>query len=97
MLAVVMENTMANDKAPPSPREIDPRLFVGEHEIAEVTGMSVAWLRKDRRTLRLVPFMRIGDRIRYDLAHVRQALLALEQGGPKKPAKVRRPQGRDDG
>ncbi|MCX7144185.1 MAG: hypothetical protein NT123_24745, partial [Proteobacteria bacterium] len=44
-------------------------------------GMSVFFLRKDRRTKRLIPFYRLGDRILYDLDRVRVALLNLEEGG----------------
>ena len=58
-----------------------PLLAVDEYAIAESIGMSVPWLRKDRRTKRLVPFYRIGKSIRYDLARVRAALANLEEGG----------------
>jgi hypothetical protein len=58
-----------------------PRIAVGEGEAARAIGMSVFFLRKDRRTKRLIPFYRIGDRILYDLNRVRMALLTLEEGG----------------
>jgi hypothetical protein len=57
------------------------RIAVGEGEAAQAIGMSVFFLRKDRRTKRLIPFYRIGDRILYDLDRVRIALLMLEEGG----------------
>ncbi len=57
------------------------RLAVDEHEAAKAVGMSVGFLRTDRRTKRLIPFYRVGDRILYDLDRVRMALLALGEGG----------------
>ena len=57
------------------------RIVVCETEAARAIGMSVHFLRKDRRGKRLIPFYRIGDRVLYDLERVRQALLALEEGG----------------
>ena len=57
------------------------RIAVGEGEAAHAIGMSVFFLRKDRRTKRLIPFYRIGDRVLYDLDRVRMALLMLEEGG----------------
>ncbi len=63
-----------------SPRQ--RAIAVDEHACAEAIGMSVAWLRKDRRTARLVPFYRLGTAIRYDLERVRAALVArAEEGG----------------
>lgn len=56
-------------------------LAVDEYAIAQAIGMSVPWLRKDRRTKRLVPFYRIGKSIRYDIGRVRAALITLEEGG----------------
>jgi hypothetical protein len=43
--------------------------------------MSVHWVRKDRRTKRLLPFYKLGEAVRYDLERVRQALRATEEGG----------------
>lgn len=60
-----------------------PRIAVDETALAAAIGMSVAFLRKDRRTKRLLPFYRIGDSIRYDLSRVRESLAALEEGGAK--------------
>jgi len=54
---------------------------VDEHAAAREIGLSVAWLRKDRRGKRLIPFSRLGRAIRYNLDHVRQAVDALEEGG----------------
>jgi len=64
-----------------------PIVAVDEHACAQAIGMSVSWLRKDRRTKRLIPFSRLGGAIRYDLDRVREALADLEEGG--------RPRGRD--
>jgi hypothetical protein len=57
------------------------KLIVDEKTIAEIIGMSLPWVRKDRRTKRLLPFFRLGDRIRYDVPTVRKALLARTEGG----------------
>lgn len=72
-----------NSKQPPSfqHKQGAPPIAVGEGEAAQAIGMSVFFLRKDRRTKRLIPFYRIGDRILYDLDRVRMALLTLEEGG----------------
>jgi len=43
--------------------------------------MSVHWVRKDRRTKRILPFYKLGDAVRYDLERVRQALMGTEEGG----------------
>jgi hypothetical protein len=59
-----------------------PTIVVDEHAAAAAIGLSVGWIRKDRRTRRLIPFYRIGGAIRYDLDRVRQALGELEEGGP---------------
>ena len=58
-----------------------PRIAVGENDAAKAIGMSVHWLRKDRRTKRLIPFYKIGDSVRYDLGRVREALASVEEGG----------------
>lgn len=58
-----------------------PRLTVNEAEAAAAIGMSVAWLRKDRRTHRLIPYYRLGGRILYNLDRVRDAMARLEEGG----------------
>jgi hypothetical protein len=56
-------------------------LIVDDKTIAELIGMSLPWVRKDRRTRRILPFFRLGKRIRYDLPTVRKALLARSEGG----------------
>lgn len=58
-----------------------PQIAVDETACAQAIGMSVAWLRLDRRTKRIVPFYRLGGRIRYNLDRVREALAAVEEGG----------------
>jgi hypothetical protein len=57
------------------------QLIVDDKTIAEQIGMSLAWVRKDRLTNRLLPFFRIGGRIRYDVPTVRKVLLARTEGG----------------
>jgi len=55
--------------------------IVDDKAIAEVIGMSLPWVRKDRRTKRILPFFRLGGRVRYDVPTVRAALLARSEGG----------------
>jgi hypothetical protein len=56
-------------------------IAVDEGDAAKAIGISVFFLRKDRRNKRLIPFYRLGDRVLYDLDRVRKALLTLEEGG----------------
>jgi hypothetical protein len=58
------------------------RLFVDEQQLAPLIGVSIHFLRKDRRTARRIPFVRLGDRILYDVERVKRAMLELEEGGP---------------
>ncbi len=58
-----------------------PPLAITEHQVAACIGMSVHWVRKDRRTKRILPFYKLGDAVRYDLERVRQALMGTEEGG----------------
>lgn len=60
-----------------------PMLAFDERQCAEAINMSVAWLRKDRRGRRLIPFYRLGGRILYSPARVQAALDALEEGGTR--------------
>lgn len=66
-----------------------------ENEAAKALGMSLAWLRRDRRTKRLLPFYRIGGCIRYNPETLRKALAAFEEGGvhlkPRKRATKAKP------
>jgi hypothetical protein len=52
--------------------------------------MSVAWLRKDRRGKRLIPYYRLGARVLYSLERVQQALNQLEEGKTRRPVASRR-------
>ncbi|MBK1714644.1 hypothetical protein CKO43_17900 [Rubrivivax gelatinosus] len=56
-------------------------LLVDEHTLAAAIGMSVAWLRADRRGKRLVPVVRLGSAVRYSPSAVRAALAARQEGG----------------
>ncbi|WP_130434115.1 hypothetical protein [Rivibacter subsaxonicus] len=57
------------------------QIAVNERACAQAIGMSVPWLRKDRRTKRLIPFFRIGTAVRYNIDRVREALATMEEGG----------------
>lgn len=54
---------------------------VDDKQIAELIGMSVHWVRKDRKTKRILPFFRIGDSVRYDVETVRKVFLSRMEGG----------------
>jgi hypothetical protein len=58
-----------------------PRL-VPDKVMAPQIGLSVAYLQKDRRTERRIPFVRIGNRCLYDPAEVFQAIQSYRVGGP---------------
>jgi hypothetical protein len=57
-------------------------IAVDEHVAAKALGLSVFFLRKDRQTNRRIPFYKIGSACRYNLDRCREALAAMEQGGP---------------
>lgn len=58
-----------------------PMLAISEKQIADLTGLSIPWFRKDRRGKRLIPYYRVGGRILYSPERVQAALVALEEGG----------------
>lgn len=62
------------------------RIAVDEHEAAELLGMSVHTLRKDRTKARRIPFFKIGGSVRYSVDRIRAALAEYEHGGPQAPA-----------
>jgi hypothetical protein len=68
-----------------SPALFEPLAVDDEHAAAKAIGMSVAWLRKDRRTARRIPYYKLGGCVRYNLDRVRESLAALEEGGQRKP------------
>ncbi|RVT49648.1 helix-turn-helix domain-containing protein [Rubrivivax albus] len=59
------------------------RLAVDEHEAAELLGISVHTLRKDRTKARRIPFFKIGGSVRYSVDRIRAALAEYEHGGPQ--------------
>lgn len=59
------------------------RVALTDREVAAAFGMSVAWVRKDRLTKRILPFYRIGDCVRYDLQTVKKILMQSMEGGTK--------------
>lgn len=65
----------------PAPNPAINRLAVDENTLAQSIGMSVAWLRKDRRGARILPFYRLGTAVRYNLDRVREALDKHAEGG----------------
>lgn len=55
--------------------------IVNDVTLAKLLSLSVAYVRKDRLTARILPFFAIGRSIRYDVATVREAMLARMEGG----------------
>ena len=69
------------------PSSISPKAFaVDDKTVAQALGCSVAYVRKDRRTAKVIPFFRLGGLIRYDLDVVRAKLNASSEGGPRATA-----------
>jgi hypothetical protein len=64
-------------------------LFIDDVALAPQIGLSTSFLRKDRRTARVIPFVRAGGRILYSLEQVRAALLARQVGGSQKVGQTR--------
>lgn len=65
--------------------------FVDDVGLNKLFPLSVSFLRKDRRTRKRIPFLRVGTKILYSPERVRQALLALEEGGATaRPARGKR-------
>jgi hypothetical protein len=73
-----MQNEKQHTAAPAEAQLVD------ERQQAKLIGLSVAFLRKDRRTDRLIPYIPAKGRVLYHPPSVLQALLALEQGGQQK-------------
>jgi prophage regulatory protein len=59
------------------------RVLITEREIAEALDVSVSWLQKDRVGAQLIPFVKIGTSVRYDLNEARLALRRLQRGGQR--------------
>ena len=69
--------------------DTNPPGFLNDVQLAKALNISASFLRKDRRTAKRVPFIRLGDRCLYDLQRAREALLAREEGGQLVPARKR--------
>jgi len=57
-------------------------LGCNEYKAAELLGLSVHTLRKDRVTARRFPYFKVGSRVLYSVERLRDALLDMERGGP---------------
>jgi hypothetical protein len=62
-------------------------ILLDENEMAKRLGVSVSWLQKDRSKTgrKLVPFVKLGQVVRYVPAAVSAALAALQTGGDATP------------
>lgn len=65
--------------------------IVKHYSVADELGISVHTLLKARVKACRPPFFKIGGAVRYNLDRVREALDALEEGGPKPATRRRRP------
>jgi hypothetical protein len=63
---------------PPGPADL---LLVDEAELAKRLDISRGFLRGDRLGKRIIPFVRIGVAVRYDLAEVSKVIQGLKRGG----------------
>ncbi len=58
------------------------KLLVTEAELAPALGVSVSWLQKDRTAdSPVIPFVKLGTSVRYDLEEARTALKKLHRKG----------------
>jgi hypothetical protein len=64
-------------------------LTLDEHGASRALGVSVHFLRKDRRTKREVPFFRIGDRVLYSYERLQAMVRARVEGGVPRKRKSR--------
>lgn len=70
--------------------QAETKLGIDEFEAAAALGLSVHTLRKDRVAQRRIPYFKIGGSVRYNIDRIREALSALELGGPAaRPARRR--------
>ena len=60
-----------------------PKLLVTETELAKALDISVSWLQKDRVGKKKIPFVKMGENVRYDLEEARLALKAMAAGGKR--------------
>ena len=58
-------------------------ILIDEIAAAEALGVSVHFLRKDRRTKRIIPFVKLGDAVRYSPQALVVAMASLSRGGVK--------------
>ncbi|MEY4864292.1 MAG: hypothetical protein RLZ51_2387 [Pseudomonadota bacterium] len=63
---------------------IDPKRLLTEQEVAEARGLTVGYLRDDRRGQRQIPFVQAGRAIRYRLLDVDAAIERMVCGRVKK-------------
>lgn len=53
-----------------------PQLLVDETEAARILGLRPAFLKEDRRTRRMIPYLRLGDLIRYSVIELHELIAA---------------------
>jgi hypothetical protein len=76
-------------------KEVEVLRLVGEREVAgKVLPVSVSWLQKDRIGAQLIPYIKLGDRVLYDVDAVLAAVRAYAVGGADKRGGRGRPRNR---
>lgn len=74
-----MQDTAPTGAAAPQPAH---HKLVRDVELAPLIGVSVGFLQRDRREAQRIPYLKVGDRVLYDVAEVFEALKAYRHGGP---------------
>jgi len=74
-----MEQT--NDATPATAGQL--RLGTERDVAGKLLPVSLSWLQKDRKGAQTIPFIRLGDRVLYDLDAVAAAVRTLSTGGPR--------------
>ena len=59
-------------------------ILITEAECSKRFSLSTGFLRRDRLTKQLLPFIKIGTAVRYNVAAVTNALHSFQQGGKRK-------------
>jgi hypothetical protein len=78
-----MEVLEVNSDDDSNPGGARPLRLATEREVKKRLPVSLSWLQKDRRGAQIIPFIRLGDRVLYDLDAVDAAVRNLTIGGTR--------------
>lgn len=70
-----------NDSVPTEPAPL--RLGTERDVAGKLLPVSLSWLQRDRLGAQTIPFIRLGDRVLYDLDAVAATVRTLSVGGPR--------------